>query len=120
MPNTNPEYDQEGMGRNIHSYCFNDGRNKNLTDDEMPNMRQVIEGGPSTAECTAAEAAHSQAACDPCTDHMADMAIGREPYSPRPYQYMPRAGEGDQPPVLVVHLCTDRPLPAEAYGRNAN
>jgi hypothetical protein len=61
MLDTNPDHDQEGMGRNICSYCFNDRSNESLTDDEMPDMRQVIKGGPSTAECAAAEAACSKA-----------------------------------------------------------
>jgi hypothetical protein len=62
MPNTNPDHDQEGTGRHVRSFCFNDGSNDSLTDDEMPNMRQVVKGGPSAAECTATEAARSKAA----------------------------------------------------------
>jgi hypothetical protein len=62
MPDINPDYDQEGMRRNICSYHFNDGSDESLTDDEMPNMRQVIKGGPSTAEHIATKAAHSKAA----------------------------------------------------------
>jgi hypothetical protein len=55
----NPDNNQEGAGRHFH---FNDGSDDSLTDNEMPNMRQVVKGGPSTAERTAAEAARSKAA----------------------------------------------------------
>jgi hypothetical protein len=61
MPSTNPDHDQEGAGRNICSYRFNNGSDESLTDDEMPNMRQVVEGGPSTAEHMAAKVAYSKA-----------------------------------------------------------
>jgi hypothetical protein len=56
-PDTNPDHDQEGAGRNVHSYRFNDGSDESHTDDEMPDMRRVVEGGPSTAEHAATEAA---------------------------------------------------------------
>jgi hypothetical protein len=56
-PDMNPDHGQEGMGRNIHSYHFNDGSDESLTNDEMPDMRQVVGGGPSAAERAATEAA---------------------------------------------------------------
>jgi hypothetical protein len=59
VPETNPDHNQEGVGRHFH---FNDGSDDSLTDDEMPNMRQVVEGGPSAAERAATEAAHLKAA----------------------------------------------------------
>jgi hypothetical protein len=58
-PETNSDHNQEGTGRPFH---FNDGSDDSLTNNEMPNMRQVVEGGPSTAECAAAEMACSKAA----------------------------------------------------------
>jgi hypothetical protein len=62
VPDINPDYNQEGAGRGIHPLSFNDGSDEILTDDEMPDMRQVIKGGPSTAEHTAAEVARLKAA----------------------------------------------------------
>jgi hypothetical protein len=44
----NPEYDQEGTGRGICPFHFNDGSDDSLTDDEMPNMRQIINKRPSS------------------------------------------------------------------------
>jgi hypothetical protein len=60
-PDTNPDHYQEGVGRHVHSFRFNDGSDDSLTNDEMPNMRQVVKGGPSAAERAAAEAARSKA-----------------------------------------------------------
>jgi hypothetical protein len=45
-PDINPDYDQEGAGRSIHSHCFNDRSDKSLTNNEMPDMRQVLKGDP--------------------------------------------------------------------------
>jgi hypothetical protein len=70
VPETNPDHNQEGMRRHFH---FNDGSNDSLTDDEMPNMRQVVKGGPSADEHAATEAAHSKAA-----------ALGIPPVTPVP------------------------------------
>jgi hypothetical protein len=58
-PNTNPDHNQEGAGRHFR---FNDGSDDSLTNNEMPNMRQVVKGGPSAAERAAAEVACSKAA----------------------------------------------------------
>jgi hypothetical protein len=69
-PDMNPDHNQEGMGRHFR---FNDGSDDSLTDDEMPNMRQVVEGGPSAAERAATEAACSKA-----------VALGIPPVTPAP------------------------------------
>jgi hypothetical protein len=90
-PDMSPDYDQEGVGRNIHSYCFNDGSDESLTDDEMPHMRQVIEGGPSTAESVAAKAAHSKAA-----------ASGIPPVTPTPITWLTWPLEED--PTVQDHI----------------
>jgi hypothetical protein len=127
-PDMNPDHGQEGVGRNVHSYRFNDRSDESLTDNEMPDIRQVIKGGPSAAECAASEAARSKAVAsgilpvtpDPRPNHMANMASGGGPYGPRLYQCMPRTGERDQPLALVVQLCTDRPPPVKGHGRNAS
>jgi hypothetical protein len=49
------------MGRHVHFFRFNDESNNSLTDDEMPNMRQVVKGGPSAEERAATKAARLKA-----------------------------------------------------------
>jgi hypothetical protein len=58
-PDINPDHNRKGAGRHFR---FNDGSDDSLTDDGMPNMRQVVEGGPSAAERAVTEAARSKAA----------------------------------------------------------
>jgi hypothetical protein len=48
------DYEQEGMVRGSCPFNFNDGSDDSLTDDEIPDITQVIEGQPSVAECAAA------------------------------------------------------------------
>jgi hypothetical protein len=62
VPDTNPDYEQEGMGRGIHFFNFNYRSDGSLTVDEMPDMRQIIKGGPSAAEHAATKATRLAAA----------------------------------------------------------
>jgi hypothetical protein len=96
-PNMNPDHDQEGTGRHVHSFCFNDGSDNSLTNDEMPNMRQVIEGGPSTAEHAATEAAHSKA-----------VASGVLPVTPTPITWLTWPVEEDPTVQDYISACQEQ------------
>jgi hypothetical protein len=46
-PYPDPDYEQEGAVRGSCPFNFNDSSDNDLTDDNMPDMMQVIEGQPS-------------------------------------------------------------------------
>jgi hypothetical protein len=97
MPNTNPDHDQEGAGRHICSFCFNDGSDDSLTNDEMPNMRQVVKGGPSAAECAATEVAHLKA-----------VASGVLPVTPAPITWLTWPVEEDPMVQDYISACQEQ------------
>jgi hypothetical protein len=97
MPEINPDYDQEGAGRSICPLCFNDGSDESLTDDEMPDIRQIIKGGPSAAEHAAAEVAHLKAA-----------ASGIPPVTPAPITWLTWPLEEDPTAHNYVSACKEQ------------
>jgi hypothetical protein len=96
-PDINPDYDQEGVGRSIHSHCFNDRSDESLTDDEMPDMRQVVEGGPSAAERAASKVACSKA-----------VASGVPPVTSAPITWPTWPLEEDPTVQKYVRLCQEQ------------
>jgi hypothetical protein len=93
MPDLDPDYEQEGPRSGIYSFNFNHRSDDSLSNDKMPNMRQIIEGGPSVAEQATAEAAHS-----------VTVASGISPVTPAPITWPMWPVEED--PTVKKHLNT--------------